>query len=479
MPAPAKLMNVDTPVAGAWFQGLLPDAKADILANLVSGVADMALLVSWDGTISDLRVRPGLDLGVNVDSWAGASIQQHLTSESVPKLERCLAELQRGSSQLPLSEINLRHDHSGVDLPMSFSFHRIGHEADVLMLGRDLRLLAEIQQQLVAAQMAMERDYEAQRATETRLRVLMATTPDACLFVNVARREVTEANHAAARMFDRETVDLKDTAIESILRAGPDVDLLEQLVTAARQPDATVSATLLTDKSDIVISPTSFRIPGAHMLLCRVTSLRGTSPQVDSMSERLAGFFAASPDAIVFTTGDGRILSANGSFLDLVEMPQEDGVRDRSLADFLVRGSVDLSVLLANASRTGSLRLFSTKITQASGQGRAVEISVTRLRAGIRSIFGLVMRDTTRSNALRTEAGDPSVDLDSIVELLGKQSLKDIVAQSTDVIERMCIGAAVDLTSNNRVAAADMLGLSRQSLYVKLRKYDLLKRDAD
>ena len=41
----------------------------------------------------------------------------------------------------------------------------------------------------------------------------------------------------------------------------------------------------------------------------------------------------------------------------------------------------------------------------------------------------------------------------------------------------MCIGAAVDLTSNNRVAAADMLGLSRQSLYVKLRKYDLLKRD--
>ncbi|MDC0114520.1 hypothetical protein OAI45_05505, partial [Planktomarina temperata] len=29
-------------------------------------------------------------------------------------------------------------------------------------------------------------------------------------------------------------------------------------------------------------------------------------------------------------------------------------------------------------------------------------------------------------------------------------------------------------TSNNRVAAAEMLGLSRQSLYVKLRKYDLV-----
>ena len=32
------------------------------------------------------------------------------------------------------------------------------------------------------------------------------------------------------------------------------------------------------------------------------------------------------------------------------------------------------------------------------------------------------------------------------------------------------------LTGNHRVAAADMLGLSRQSLYVKLRKYGLLAK---
>ena len=33
-----------------------------------------------------------------------------------------------------------------------------------------------------------------------------------------------------------------------------------------------------------------------------------------------------------------------------------------------------------------------------------------------------------------------------------------------------------ELTANNRVAAADMLGVSRQSLYVKLRKYDLMSK---
>ena len=43
----------------------------------------------------------------------------------------------------------------------------------------------------------------------------------------------------------------------------------------------------------------------------------------------------------------------------------------------------------------------------------------------------------------------------------------------------MCIETAVNLTRNNRVAEAEMLGLSRQSLYVKLRKYGLLNKDTD
>jgi len=51
--------------------------------------------------------------------------------------------------------------------------------------------------------------------------------------------------------------------------------------------------------------------------------------------------------------------------------------------------------------------------------------------------------------------------------------LKDIVGQTTDLIEQMCIEAALQLTRDNRAAAAEMLGLSRQSLYVKLRRYGL------
>jgi hypothetical protein len=57
--------------------------------------------------------------------------------------------------------------------------------------------------------------------------------------------------------------------------------------------------------------------------------------------------------------------------------------------------------------------------------------------------------------------------------------LKDIVGQTTDLIEQMCIEAALHLTRDNRAAAAEMLGLSRQSLYVKLRRFGLSDQATD
>jgi DNA-binding NtrC family response regulator len=38
----------------------------------------------------------------------------------------------------------------------------------------------------------------------------------------------------------------------------------------------------------------------------------------------------------------------------------------------------------------------------------------------------------------------------------------------------MCIESALELTHNNRASAAEMLGLSRQSLYVKLRRFGMV-----
>ena len=51
--------------------------------------------------------------------------------------------------------------------------------------------------------------------------------------------------------------------------------------------------------------------------------------------------------------------------------------------------------------------------------------------------------------------------------------LKNLVRETTDLIERLCIEAALGMTGDNRASAAEMLGLSRQGFYAKLRRYGL------
>jgi DNA-binding NtrC family response regulator len=63
--------------------------------------------------------------------------------------------------------------------------------------------------------------------------------------------------------------------------------------------------------------------------------------------------------------------------------------------------------------------------------------------------------------------------VEQLTELIGRMSLKDLVQDATTLIERLCIEAALEMTGDNRASAAELLGLSRQSLYQKLRRYGL------
>jgi DNA-binding NtrC family response regulator len=69
--------------------------------------------------------------------------------------------------------------------------------------------------------------------------------------------------------------------------------------------------------------------------------------------------------------------------------------------------------------------------------------------------------------------------VEQLTELVGRVPLKDLVRDTTDIIERLCVEAALKLTGDNRASAAQMLGLSRQSLYAKLRRYGIGDADED
>ena len=151
--------------------------------------------------------------------------------------------------------------------------------------------------------------------------------------------------------------------------------------------------------------------------------------------------------------------------------------RGQSLGRWLGRTGVDLNVLISNLRQRGAVRLFATVMRGEYGSATEVEISGVAISEGEQPCLGFTIRDVSRrlSAEVRTTGAGREMprSVGQMTELVGRVPLKDIVRDTTDLIEQLCIEAALELTHDNRASAAEMLGLSRQSLYVKLRRFNI------
>jgi transcriptional regulator PpsR len=290
---------------------------------------------------------------------------------------------------------------------------------------------------------------------------------------------VLDCNPAATAVLGRSRADLVGSQLAEHISSPAEGTLIEALSThATTGRSGSVPANGKHAEAPISIRPTLFRTAGEQLLLCRLEKASGDAPKANEITHQLESLFETGPDAIVFVTQNDVILSANEAFLRLTNVAQAIALKDRQITDFMGRGTVDMNVMRENAARTGSMRIYATRVVGEHGTEVPVEISTTYINTGKQPVLALVLRDASRAETVRNAGGQiTDVDMRSVVELIGSNTLKGIVAKTTDVIEKMCIETAVELTSNNRVAAAEMLGLSRQSFYVKLRKYNLLKKE--
>ncbi len=441
------------------------------------------MLITPKGDVISVLVNPTHPLYGGLSHWAGGPLSAIVTPESMEKVRRRLSAWPpvagQGQSNFVL-EIN-HTDRKSWEFPVRYSMHRFGDQGNILMLGRDLRPMAEMQQQLVMAQVALERDYETQREMDTRYRVLMEATRDAVVLVAMTNGRISDLNASAAVMLGGSRQDLVGAAIAQEFEGRRRGEFLESLSNIASADSVNpVELTARRSQRRIRVIPKLFRAAGERLMLCRLESPDGDAQAPRENMLNLERLFNEGVDGIVFLDGDGIITAANDSFLKLTDSSNIAQVRGRSFADFLVRGSVDMRVLLDNAKRARQLRLYATRVLNEFNGQVAVEVSATYLNDRPKPAFGIVLRDATRSELLRRPGSAAGEDgMRSVMELVGSSTLKDIVAETADVVEKLCIQTAVDLTRNNRVAAAEMLGLSRQSLYVKLRKFGMLSKDED
>jgi transcriptional regulator PpsR len=225
----------------------------------------------------------------------------------------------------------------------------------------------------------------------------------------------------------------------------------------------------------VTVSVSVMHEEGGEVLLVRVRHEQAmrTDNSSATQAEMVTRVIEQAPDAFVVTDTDGDVLAVNRAFTEMVEMNRADQVVGESLDRWLGRAGVDLNVLLANLRQRSSVRLFATTIRNENGRQIPVEISAVAVtQQGSGGALGFTIRDVGRRGGSETRNAMPH-SVEQLTELVGRVPLREIVGETTDLIEKLCIEAALILTQDNRATASEILGLSRQSLYVKLRQHGI------
>jgi transcriptional regulator PpsR len=444
-------------------------------AALIAAAADVALIVNGGGVIRDVAFGSEELSSEGYAKWLNQPWADTVTVESRPKVEALLRD---ASAHAPPRWRHINHPSSrGADVPMLYSAVQLGNAGRIMAVGRDLRAIAALQQRLVDAQQSMERDYWRLRHVETRYRLLFQMASEAVLIVDASTQKVIEANPAAGQL-------LGETGRRVVGRPFPEgfdtesTQSIQTLLAAVRGGGRAedIRVRLAEGKREFLVSASLFRQENSSLFLIRLSPLQANavSTIVPKSSSRLLKVVESAPDGFVVTDPDGRISTANRAFLDLAQLATEEQARGESLDRWLGRPGVDLNVLIANLRQHGSVRLFATTLRGEQGSTADVEISAVSVRHGEQPCLGFTIRNVGRRLPTNARAGrELPRSVEQLTELVGRVPLKDLVREATDLIERLCIEAALELTRDNRASAAEMLGLSRQSLYVKLRRYGL------
>ncbi|MEM8699778.1 MAG: transcriptional regulator PpsR [Pseudomonadota bacterium] len=441
---------------------------------ILAHACDIALIVGADRTVRNVVISvEELPDGLR-DAWIGLPLDSILTIESVPKAIELIAAARE---RRPMRARQVNHPiEGGADMPVSYRAALIGDAGDVVLMGRDLRAISQLQSRLVSTQQSMERDYERTRQMEARYRILFQNAQDAFVIVDASDGRVLEANPRAAALLGREAEDLASRRFSQFFdkaRRGPIDQMLAGVLASARTENLSAQPIGVSQPCDVEAS--LFRAADATLFLIRLSSQsEGGSDLGPDAEANLQRLINRATDGIVLTDMEGAVLWANDAFLDMTQLAISEHIEGIQLSTFVGRTEIDLSVILGNARRHGRIRSFLTKVRGAGGLSTDVELSAVSMPNGAPPGYGFVIRNIS----LRApETGNGTDNLpqsaEQLTQLIGRMPLKDVVRQTTDVIERMCIQTALQLTGDNRASAAEMLGLSRQSLYVKLRRYDL------
>ena len=340
--------------------GQLLDVSPDRFNKIITNTSDISILIDRSGLIIGLYLNKNLEVKPSVDRWVSKNIRDVLTIESIEKVEKLLGNITYEQSKAFLP-IELNHlDENKMEFPVAYRVNLLENN-QILLAGRDLRPIAEIQQQLINAQLSIEREYEKYRGYDTRLRVILENTAESFIFIDSNTGQIVDGNQSAARLIGLDLTSLINSDFNSLFKNNVKEDFLNTLRNR-NSTEESVKAEYILKKKNIAlkITPAVFRANTDILILCKLEEKISKVSNSREIMTALESFYCKNPDGIVFTDKFGSIAYANETFLSICGITEASDVYAKALNDVLVRGTVDLKILVENTIANGSMQLYTT-----------------------------------------------------------------------------------------------------------------------
>jgi transcriptional regulator PpsR len=426
---------------------------------------DITLTLDRDGVIRNVAPSDALE-NDKLDRWRGRSWGDTVPPDLVERVAQAM-ETSRNSGESLCFRVQQKLP-SGRELPVEYTTVSLGKNAGFVAIGRNLQAVSDLQTRLVDAQKAREQDFWRLREIERRYRAVLDASNEAVALVRASNLRVVEANVSAARSLGLvpgceffPTLSARDRkalegALELARAQGRAPNILLHLPNGSQW---SLRASLVTSDSDA-------------FYLVQLSGLTA-APEAPAETLELDQILNRFPDAFVIVDREGVIIRANPTFLDLAQVGVETAVLGQNLRRWLSHPGEDLPLILGLVQRHGIVRMLRCRLEGELGSVTEVEVSGVGDKTPQPRHIGLLLRDVNPRDS--RPARPSALDLGELAGglALPKDSLESVVKASIETIERRHIEDALTKSRGNRTAAARYLGLSRQTLHVKLNRYKL------
>ena len=412
----------------------------------------------------------------SVSDWLGRPWGDTVANMAGEKVRR-IVEDARETGISAFRQITQRFP-SGREIPIEYTTVLLGGRAGMMTVGKSLLAVAELQSHLVAAQQTMERDYWKLREIETRYRLLFNSSSEAVLLVRPGNFRIVEANPAATRALGFATSAAEGAVGEDFLSALDVAEraairaMVQRVLEQGKTPGSLIH--LGSERHSWLVRASVMKGETGPLLLLQLVPT-GSKPilhvphEAPSVDEVIRGL----PDGFVVLDQDGIIRRANRAFADMVDMGTVESVIGEKLQRWVWRPGADVGSLLATLREHGVVRLFPSTLHSDLGNEMDIEVSGTSLSSGDSLFSGVLVRAVGRRLSRYSDPKQIKALIESVAEPVGKMPLRQLIKATVDGVERHYVKAALEQAGGNRTAASELLGLSRQSLYMKLNRYGL------